>query len=424
MKITLEQVSDVDIRISAPPSKSYTHRALLAAALAEGGSDIISPLAAGDTINTRHALEQLGVTIEETGADLHVEGCGGRLPCRGPVRLDCGNSGTTLRLLAGASLLCAHPVTITGDARMQERPIGPLAETLSTLGADVRFLKRPGFPPVRIAGELKGGTAVIDASISSQFVSSVLMAAPCSQQGVDLRVHGAASRSYLDITLDVMAAFGVRADREDYQRFRVGACGYKGCRYRIEGDYSSASYWFAIGAACGGRVAVENLNPGSSQGDLRFLSVLEEMGCSVAWTDRTVILTRSGELSGVEIDMSAMPDAVPTLCAVAAFAGSPTRISGIGHLKYKESDRIAVIVQMLHDAGVEAHAAPDSITVIPGGVRGGTIDPHDDHRIAMAGAVLALGAGGVTIGSPACVEKSYPGFWETLKELGLWNGSY
>jgi 3-phosphoshikimate 1-carboxyvinyltransferase len=422
MSISLERISDVDIHISAPPSKSYTHRALLAAALAGGESYILSPLAAGDTLITQHALKKLGVSIEEQGADLRVEGCGGRLPCRGPVTLDCGNSGTTLRLLAGASLLCAHPVTITGDARMQERPLGPLADTLRTLGADVRFLGKPGFPPVRIAGELTGGRAEIDASMSSQFVSSVLMAAPYSQQGVDLRVHGAASRSYLDITLDVMAAFGVRADREDYRRFRVIAGGYTGRRYRIEGDYSSASYWFAIGAACGGRVAVGNLNPDSCQGDLRFLSVLEEMGCSIAWTDPAVILTRTGALSGVDVDMSSMPDAVPTLCAVAAFAKSPTRISGIGHLQYKESNRTTVIVQMLRDAGVEAHAGPDSITVIPDGIGGGTIDPCNDHRIAMAGAVLGLGAGGVRIGSPACVDKSYPGFWEILKELGLWNG--
>jgi 3-phosphoshikimate 1-carboxyvinyltransferase len=420
MNVTLNRARDVNLTFTAPPSKSYTHRALIAAALADGRSSIETPLSSGDTLVTRKALSGLGIDIDDVNSDLVVEGCSGLLPCEGPVTLDCENSGTSLRLLTCIALLCPSTVTLTGDPRMRQRPIGPLVDALNSLGGDIRYTGRMGFPPIRVSGTLYGGRTIIDAAASSQFVSSLLMGSPCAKKRVALELPDRpASGSYLDITIDVMEAFGIAVERDGYGSFAVEPGTYRARRYTIEGDYSSASYFFAIAAACEGKVAVENLNPGSLQGDRLFLSALEDMGCIVSSKDRQVVLERTGPLRGIEIDMSTSPDAVPTLCAVAAFADTPTRITGIGHLKFKESDRIEAIAKMLGGLGIQTKAESDALTVYPGQVQAGWIEPQNDHRIAMAGAVLGLGAGNVTIGSAECVIKSFPGFWDLLSEAGL-----
>jgi 3-phosphoshikimate 1-carboxyvinyltransferase len=419
MIVTLPQRHGIDITVIAPPSKSYTHRALIAAALAGGTSTVINPLVSDDTMLTMAALRRLGVPIRAGEHSVAIEGCDGKFSCPPDTVLDLDNSGTSLRLLASAALLADHPVTLTGSPRMQERPVGPLADALVTLGGRVSFGKKPGFPPVTVRGRLEGGNATIDGSASSQFISSVLMAAPYAQHEVTLLITGTpASQSYLDITAGVMTGFGAVIRREGYWRFEVSNKDhYKGHTYVIEGDYSSASYFFALAAICRGRVTVSGLNPESMQGDRLFLSALQKMGCQVTYAHDGVMVEHEGPLAGITIDMSSAPDTVQTLCMVAAVAKTPSMITGIGHLKFKESDRLAVTVERLRQLGCIANTGEDRIIIQPAALHGGTIDPANDHRTAMSFAVLGLGIGGVSITGAECVNKSFPGFWDAIREV-------
>jgi 3-phosphoshikimate 1-carboxyvinyltransferase len=421
MIVRVSRTGPVDATFSAPPSKSYTHRALIAGALASGRSRIAGPLRAADTELTAQGLESLGVPVEWLPGELAVTGCSGTFPTPGEVTIDCGNSGTTLRLLTSAALLARHPVVLTGSPRMLERPVGPLADALRALGGDVAFPGHPGFPPIRVSGRLRGGRTQIDGSISSQFISSILMAAPYADEDVELALPATpASRSYLDVTADVMLGFGARLERRGYDWFRVkSGVPYRGRDYRVEGDYSSASYLFAVAAVCGGRATVTGLNPASVQGDRRFLDALEAMGCRVIAGADAVTVERTGDLHGITIDMSSSPDTVQTLAAVAATAASPTTITGIAHLQYKESDRVGVTAETLRRMGANVGVADDSLTITPAPLHGVAVDPHDDHRTAMAFAVLGLAVGGMAIRDPGCVEKSFPGFWEALYGEGL-----
>jgi 3-phosphoshikimate 1-carboxyvinyltransferase len=421
MNVTPEKLAGADLVFTAPPSKSYTHRALIAGALARGETTISAPLYADDTRLTMAALRQLGIGIRETEDRIVIEGCDGAIPDREPATLDLGNSGTSLRLLASLCLLCRHPVVLTGNARMQERPVGPLAEAIRRAGGTVEYLGRPGCPPIRVSGRLAGGQVPVDGSVSSQFVSSVLMAAPYAERDVEVTVRDRlASAPYLDITCDVMEAFGSRVMRTGYSRFAVSTNErYRGRTYAIEGDYSSASYFFAIAAICGGRVTVKNLVPTSVQGDRQFLLALRAMGCTVTFGSDSVTVERTGPLSGIGTDMSTAPDTVQTLCMVAAAADGPTRLTGIGHLKFKESDRINGTAERLRSLGADIEGDPDSLTIRPAPLHGGTIDPENDHRTAMSFAVLGLGTGGITIRDAECVNKSFPGFWDELRRAGV-----
>lgn len=421
MIITPPKTGSVDLTFTAPPSKSYTHRALIAGALADGMTTLFRPLEAEDTKLTAGALRALGVTIVEEPGRMHITGCTGELPNRADTILDLRNSGTSLRLLTTLALLCRHPVILTGSGRMQERPIGPLAEALPAIGGRVEFLKKAGYPPLKVSGKLEGGPVVIDGSMSSQFISSILMAAPYAERNVEVTIPAPpASASYLDITLQVIEAFGAKVERNGYGMFVVGSKEqYKARRYTIEGDYSSASYFFAIAAICGGKVRVKNLAPESVQGDRRFPKALREMGCTVTFGKDTVTVERTGPLRGITFDMATSPDTVQTLCMVAAMATGPTTITGIGHLKFKESDRITGTAEKLRSLGGDVVTDDDSITIRPTPLHGGTIDPENDHRTAMSFAVLGLGTGGISITDSECADKSFPGFWSMLRNAGV-----
>jgi len=419
-EVKIEKRRNVKLLFPAPPSKSYTHRALFCGALANGMSIIENPLSSDDTSVTCSALEQLGIPVKQKGRSIIVEGCGGVMPTPGDVEIDCRGSGTSLRFLATFALLSPGRITLTGNERMKERPVGELAEALKTLGGDVRFTGNPGCPPVEISGSLSGGRVAIDASKSSQFVSSILIPAPLAKEPVDIIPEGhVASESYLDITIEVMRSFGVNVERLPGGGFHVPPGAYAARKYRVEGDYSSASYLFAIAAVCGGTVTVENLNPGSVQGDVIFPDALGKMGCSVFKGEDFITVSLDGPLSGTDIDMSSSPDTVQTLAAVAVFADSPTTISGVSHLRYKESDRIGAIERMVKGCGAGFEYLDGKITITPGELHGFILDPKDDHRTAMSGAIIGLGVGGVTIRDPGCVKKSYPGFWEDLRGAGV-----
>jgi 3-phosphoshikimate 1-carboxyvinyltransferase len=421
MEVTLGKARGIDLSVVAPPSKSFTHRALVAAALSRGPSTLLDPLVSDDTIVTADALRCLGVPLDWEPGRVRASGVGGRFPAREEITLDLRDSGTSMRFFSALALLAGKPVILRGSPRMHERPIGPLAHALGELGGEVRYLGREGYPPLRVSGRLRGGDVVVDGSMSSQFISALLMAAPCGEGDLTLEVSPPlVSRSYLDITAGVMAAFGAAPGREGYTRFRVKAGGgYRGRTYRIEGDFSSASFFLAMGAVCGGRVRVDNLNRSSPQGDRRFPDILGEMGCRVRWSGGGMILESDGSLSGTDVDLSGSPDTVQTLCAVAAFARGPTRIRGIGHLRLKESDRIEATAKGLRNLGGDMRVGRDEVTIRPGPLHGGVIDPAGDHRTAMAFAVVGLGTGGVTIRDAECVSKSFPGFWDQLREAGL-----
>ena len=421
MEMLIPKAEEVRLSLAAPPSKSFTHRGMICAALAKGSSSLYHPLVADDTLITERALGQMGARFARKGEILEVEGTGGRLACTSGGELDMGDSGTSMRLLSSVALLCGNPVVLTGSQRMKERPLGPLMDGLVQLGGTVRYLGNEGFPPVELSGELRGGVTRIAGEISSQFISSVLIAAPYARNDVEIVARGTpVSRSYLDITLEVMRRFGVDVQRTGYQSFRVrSGTHYQGTRYPIEGDYSSASYFFALAAITGGEVTVSGLNPESFQGDRNFLDILSGMGCRVSWAGTAATVTRDSALKGIEVDMSSSPDTVQTLCMVAACAKSPSIISGISHLKFKESDRLAGTKDLLSSLGGRVSIDDDLMRIEPSPLHGGVIDPGNDHRTAMSFAVLGLGVGGITIRNAECVNKSYPGFWDVLRNGGL-----
>jgi 3-phosphoshikimate 1-carboxyvinyltransferase len=416
----------VNLRVRAPPSKSYTHRALIAAALAEGESFIKEPLIAEDTLLTLTALRSLGVEIKEEMGGIRIHGTGGVIRPGKRIELDLKNSGTSMRLLASVGLLADQPVILTGSERMCKRPIRDLVEALNAIGGDVRYLGQPGYPPIEVSGRLCGGQVTISPSVSSQFITSLLMTAPYAEEDLLISLAGrSVSASYLDITVDLMTSFCASVQDDATHTFRVkSGRPFQGRQYQVEGDYSSASYFFAIAAVCGGDVTIENLNTNSTQGDRQFISVLERMGCKADPGQDSYHLSRYGTLNGIDCDMSTMPDTVQTLAAVAIFAEGDTVIRGISHLRHKESDRIEAIERVLSTVGADIATSEDQIQVIPGPLHGGEIDPKNDHRTAMSGAVLGLGIGTLSILDAECVGKSYPGFWDRLKEAGLWSGIY
>ncbi len=421
MEMIIARSEEVDLSFHAPPSKSYTHRGLITAALADNTSHIIHPLISGDTRITMQALSDFGVPLFADEDQITVEGSGGAFECREGLVLDMGNSGTSFRLLTSMALLCGKPVTITGSPRMRERPVRPLVDALNALGGSIRYLGEEGRPPLLIRGELRGGEAMIDSQVSSQFVSSVLLIAPYALGDVVV-THPSppASASYIDLTIDIMRKFGAVVKKEGPLGFTVEAGRhYRSQDYPIEGDYSSASYFFAIAAACGGRVRVDNLNPRSVQGDRRFIGALGSMGCTVQENRNGIVVEREGPLEGIDIDMTTSPDTVQTLCAVAALARSTSRIHGISHLQYKESDRVKATTLLLREMGADIKVEGDTILISPASLSGIAVDPGDDHRTAMSFAVLGLATGGMRILNAECVDKSFPGFWKALGEAGL-----
>jgi 3-phosphoshikimate 1-carboxyvinyltransferase len=293
-----------------------------------------------------------------------------------------------------------------------------LLVALQPLGGVVESLQERGYPPVRIRGSgLKGGSTIVNANRSSQFVSAILLAAPYASKPVEITVQGLVSKPYVDVTLDGMSRFGARGCWLDEENLRVEAPGrYLAGSYQVEGDCSSASYFWAAAAITGGKVSTKNILYESRQGDLAFLDILRQMGCRAEWHDNGVTL-HGGELRSIEVDMKDMPDMVPTLAVTAAFARGETVITNVAHLRIKESDRLRAIAEGLEKMNVQVEEQADCLTIRGGNPRGALIDPHNDHRIAMSFAVAGLMAKGVRIVDEMCVNKSFPGFWETFEQL-------
>lgn len=414
--------SAIDAVVRIPGSKSLTHRAVIAAGLASGKSHIKNALSCEDTLYTISALEELGAEISINGEDITISGTGGEF-LHSPIRKEIflGNSGTSYRLLLSTVALASGEFVLTGVPRMHKRPIGDLVSALSTLGVEATYMERDEFPPVLIkARGIRGGRVAIGGDKSSQYVSSLLLAGPYSDKGIEIDVTGSlVSKPYVDLTLDVMEMFGIQVERKGYSFFRVPpGQGYSPRRFNVEGDASSASYFWAAAAITGGTIVTENIYPQKTrQGDIELLHVFEEMGCRVERQADHVVV-HGGALSGLEADMGAMPDMVPTLAAVALFADGKTIIRNVPHLRHKESDRLSSVATEWNRLGGRVEELPDGL-IIHGGspLIGTTMDPHDDHRIAMSLAVVGLRVPGIKIQNEDCVDKSFTQFWHMWDEI-------
>ncbi len=401
-----------------PGSKSITNRALVCAALAHGRSRLSGALDSEDTRVMIDSLGRLGIEVQSQrqGELLEVEGCGGAIPARG-AELFIANSGTTVRFLTALVTLGNGTFRLDGVERMRNRPIQDLLDTLRALGADVQSEAGTGCPPVVVqAHGLRGGDAQVQGNISSQYLSGVLMAAPYAQRPVELDVRGQlVSQPYVQMTLDVMEAFGVRAESGiALSRFSVpNTRGYRATDYTIEPDASAASYFFAAAAITGGRVTVEGLSRMSLQGDVGFCQCLEQMGCRVRY-DNSAITVEGGPLRGIAVDMNAMSDTVQTLAAVALFAEGPTRVTGVAHNRHKETDRIGDLAAELRKLGAQVEEFEDGLQITPGRLRPAAIDTYHDHRMAMSLALVGLRQPGIRINDPGCTEKTYPHYFRDL----------
>ena len=410
--------SPVSASVNLPGSKSITNRALLLAALADGESLLRAPLHSDDTLHMAQALRDLGVTIDETPErDFHVTGVSGKLESsRKPLFV--GNSGTTVRFLTAAACLAPAnaDITLDGVARMRERPISDLVGALLTLGVSAECVNGHGCPPVRVrGGGLAGGRCRLRGDVSSQFLTALLQVAPYAHTNVEIEIVGdLISKPYIDITQAVMASFGVGMRNDSYRILGVEAGQrYVGREYAVEADASNASYFLAAAAVTGGTVTLENLGASSIQGDIRFANVLERMGCTVVQRGRTTELTGPAKLKAVEADMGAIPDTAQTLAVVAAFADGPSRLTNIGSLRVKETDRVKAIARELPKLGARVEEGPDFWVVHPHAEGKGSaeaIDTYDDHRMAMSFAVAGLRLP-VVINNPGCVAKTFPDFW-------------
>ncbi|MFO7600302.1 MAG: 3-phosphoshikimate 1-carboxyvinyltransferase [Candidatus Desulfacyla sp.] len=412
----IDPPSGLNAVVRIPGSKSITHRAIIAASLANGRSVLNDFLECEDTLYTIDALRRLGVSITRDGDRLIVEGRGRTLGT-GPVtrRIYLGNSGTSFRLLLSVVALCRGEFLMTGTERMRQRPIGPLVAALNRLGVDASCVKRNGCPPVRIrASGIRGGRVSISGDQSSQFLSSLLLSAPCADADIDVEVKGElVSSPYVDMTTHVMEEFGIRVDRDPYHCFRIPrGQDYRAREFIVQGDASSASYFWAAAAVTGGTMVTCNIHPYTTlQGDIRLLKILERMGCTIKKAaDRVTV--RGGELSGIEVDMSDLPDMVPTLAAVALFARGRTVIQNVAHLRHKESDRLHALAVEWGRMGGRVQELPDGL-IIEGEtpLSGGVADPHNDHRLAMSLAIVALRVPDLEITDKDCVNKSFPTFW-------------
>ncbi len=409
---------NTDNTIAVPGSKSYTHRTLIAAALSDGPCRVIDPLRSDDTLLSLAALKQMGIDAQDHIQHIDIHGKGGHFgACPEPVEF--ANSGTSMRLFGGLVALGTGDYVLTGSPRMCERPMQPLLDSLNRIGITARSENDNGCPPVRITGgQRSGGMTSIDCSVSSQYLSALLLIAPCLDQGLTIDVSkGPVSKPYIDMTVDIMKAFGIRLEQSGHTRFSVpGGQTYQARDHQVEPDGSQAGYFWAAAAVTGTRVKVRGVTSDSRQGDVGLADVFARMGCTID-EDADGIAVTGGDLTAVEVDMGNMPDVVPTLAVTAAFARGTTIIRNVAHLRAKECDRLAAVTAELGKMGIETHATENELHVVGGSPGGADIETYDDHRIAMSFAVAGLKIPGMRITDPDCVAKSFPNFWDVFVRL-------
>ena len=411
----------IDATIEIPGSKSYTNRALLVAAMARGASILTGALFSDDTHYMSTSLRKLGVGInaDEKRATFDVRGNGGNIPVSS-AELYIGNSGTTSRSLTAYLSLGHGKYVVDGDEPMRRsRPISDLLDALRQIGVSARSQFDNGHLPIIVdANGLEGGKTRLDVSKSSQFLTALLLIAPCAKNGMEIEVSGKREMPYIDITLAVMEAFDVRVVNEDYRYFRVeGGQQYQPRTYNVEPDASNASYFFAAAAITSGRVTVKHLHLDSAQGDIQFVHVLEQMGCQVTVSNMGITVTGPRQLKGVDVDMRAISDTSLTLAALAPFADSKVTIRNIEHTRWQETDRIHAMVTELRKLGVPVVEHQDGLEISPTSITSAAIDTYEDHRMAMAFSLVGLKANGIRINDPECVSKTFPHYFDVLEKL-------
>lgn len=404
--------------VRVPGSRSITNRALVLGALTGGRTVINGALFSDDTLRMAAGLRALGVAVEEDARSERfvVLGQGGRIPAA-EAAIDAGNAGTVARFLTAVAVLGTGRYVIDGSPRMRERPIQDLVIALRALGVEVTAPS--GCPPVVVqARGLPGGRTAVRGDTSSQFLSALLLVAPLAASPVEIAVEGeVVAAPYVDLTIGLMEAFGVTVERDGYRWFRLSPQRYHPRAFSVEPDASSASYFFAAAAVTGGRVTVPGLSRDSLQGDLRFLDVLQAMGCEVRWTEDGVEVRGPKRLRGVDVDLNAMSDMTMTLAAMAPYAEGSVGIRNVAHIRRQESDRLSAVATELRRLGQEVREREDGLEVTPRPVRPAVVQTYGDHRIAMAFAVAGLQAEGIAIADPDCVAKTFPDFFDRVEAL-------
>ena len=422
-QLTLKPISKINGEIFLPGSKSLSNRALLIAALANGVTKITNLLVSDDINHMLDALKILGIdyTLSDCGTECTVVGNNGFFKTTAPLELYLGNAGTAMRPLCAALAASEGEFILTGEPRMKERPIGHLVDALAQLGSDIDYLENKAYPPVLIKGKaLSGNTVTIDGSISSQFLTSILMIAPLLTTNTQIEIEGElVSKPYIDITLDIMSRFGVEVINNDYQSFTVkGNQSYQAVtKYMVEGDASSASYFLAAGAIKGGTVTVHGVGKLSVQGDKHFADVLEKMGAEVIWADESITV-KGKALTAVDMDMNHIPDAAMTIATTALFAKGTTSIRNIYNWRVKETDRLSAMATELRKVGAEVVEGEDYISITPPETLiHAEIDTYNDHRVAMCFSLVALSDTPVTINDPKCTAKTFPDYFDKLAQV-------
>ncbi|EMW3391121.1 3-phosphoshikimate 1-carboxyvinyltransferase [Salmonella enterica] len=420
--LTLQPIARVDGAINLPGSKSVSNRALLLAALACGKTVLTNLLDSDDVRHMLNALSALGInyTLSADRTRCDITGNGGPLRASGALELFLGNAGTAMRPLAAALCLGQNEIVLTGEPRMKERPIGHLVDSLRQGGANIDYLEQENYPPLRLRGGFTGGDIEVDGSVSSQFLTALLMTAPLAPKDTIIRVKGElVSKPYIDITLNLMKTFGVEITNHHYQQFVVkgGQQYHSPGRYLVEGDASSASYFLAAGAIKGGTVKVTGIGRKSMQGDIRFADVLEKMGATITWGDDFIACTR-GELHAIDMDMNHIPDAAMTIATTALFAKGTTTLRNIYNWRVKETDRLFAMATELRKVGAEVEEGHDYIRITPPAkLQHADIGTYNDHRMAMCFSLVALSDTPVTILDPKCTAKTFPDYFEQLARM-------
>ncbi|EAP8036389.1 3-phosphoshikimate 1-carboxyvinyltransferase [Salmonella enterica] len=420
--LTLQPIARVDGAINLPGSKSVSNRALLLAALACGKTVLTNLLDSDDVRHMLNALSALGInyTLSADRTRCDITGNGGPLRASGALELFLGNAGTAMRPLAAALCLGQNEIVLTGEPRMKERPIGHLVDSLRQGGANIDYLEQENYPPLRLHGGFTGGDIEVDGSVSSQFLTALLMTAPLAPEDTIIRVKGElVSKPYIDITLNLMKTFGVEIANHHYQQFVVkgGQQYHSPGRYLVEGDASSASYFLAAGAIKGGTVKVTGIGRKSMQGDIRFADVLEKMGATITWGDDFIACTR-GELHAIDMDMNHIPDAAMTIATTALFAKGTTTLRNIYNWRVKETDRLFAMATELRKVGAEVEEGHDYIRITPPAkLQHADIGTYNDHRMAMCFSLVALSDTPVTILDPKCTAKTFPDYFEQLARM-------
>ena len=406
--------SEITGKVIAPPSKSYTIRGLMCAALTKGKSEILHPLNSDDTQAALDVLSKVGIHVnqkedswEVTGGDFHEPN----------TDLFCGESAATLRFMSAICSLIPGKCRLTAGPSLSQRPVKPLVQALRQLGVNCRC--HGEVAPVTVeGGRLQGGVIELPGNVSSQFISALLLIAPFADEGIRIRLTTPLeSQSFVLMTIECLKKFGINVEcSQDFREFEVLKQTYKPAKYKVEGDWSSASYLLALGAVCG-EVAVENLDPDSLQGDKVILDFLESMGASVMVNKNSVTVRRS-KLNGIKADLSNCIDLLPTMAVLAAAADGVSELSGIERARLKESDRVSALSEGLGRMGIKIKEERNKLTITGSEPKGSVIDSKDDHRIAMTFSILGSLAGGTIINNAECVSKTFPQFWDILKSIG------